>query len=148
MELKVEKLDLAMVDISGSILSKVNAEGVQFDNVNLAKSNINNTNMSGMAMNDVNMSESKITNANLSGTAIQDANFSHCDINHVHLFGTEFTNIVLPHEGDLNYSPEGRYKPVIFRNSNLTNMEIIDCDITGLKIYGVLIEELLKEKGE
>ncbi|WP_349403273.1 pentapeptide repeat-containing protein [Cohnella silvisoli] len=88
----------------------------------------------------------KITNANLSGTGIQHANLSHAVIDHVHLYGTEFLNIVLPQEGDGNFNPDGQYKPIIFRNSNLSNMEIIDCDISGLKINGILIEELLRDK--
>ncbi|WP_232189284.1 hypothetical protein [Cohnella silvisoli] len=77
---------------------------------------------------------------------MQHANLSHAVIDHVHLYGTEFLNIVLPQEGDGNFNPDGQYKPIIFRNSNLSNMEIIDCDISGLKINGILIEELLRDK--
>lgn len=55
MELKVEQLDLEMVDISGSRFQKVKAEELLFDNVNLAKTQIKNANMSGMALKDVNM---------------------------------------------------------------------------------------------
>ncbi|MGF7050786.1 uncharacterized protein YjbI with pentapeptide repeats [Paenibacillus sp. DS2015] len=146
MELKVEKLEVVMVDISGSTFKDVNAQELNFENVNLAKSQINNANMSGWVMNDVNLSELKITNANLSKTVIQNANLSHAVIDHVELIGTEFLNIVLPQQGDANYSPEGQYKPIIFRNSNLSNMELIDCDISGLKINGILIEELLRDK--
>lgn len=146
MGLEVEKLDVRMADISGSTFKEVKAQELDFDNVNLAKSRINNANMSEMVMNDVNMSDLKITNVNLSGTRIQHANLCHAVIDHAHLFGTEFNNIVLPLEGDGNFRADGQYKPIIFRNSNLTNMEIIDCDISGLKINGILIEELLKGK--
>lgn len=102
--------------------------------------------MSEMTLNDVNASEWKVTNINLSKTSIQNANMSNMNIDHVHLFGTEFTNIVLPSEGDGNYQPDGDYKPIVFKQCNLTNMEIIDCDIKGLKINGILIEELLKKQ--
>ncbi|WP_123040158.1 pentapeptide repeat-containing protein [Cohnella candidum] len=146
MELKKEKLALQMADISGSTFDKVNAQALIFDNVNLAGSKVNNANMSGVSFSDVNLSELKMSDANLSGARIEHANMSHLVVDHVHLFGTEFTNVVLPQEGDGNYLPDGQYKPIVFRNCNLSNMEIIDCDITGLKINGILIEELLKGK--
>lgn len=145
MQLETCKLELEMKNLSGSTFNNVNAQELDFDNVNLSKTKVNNANMSGMTLNDVNASEWKLTDINLSKTSIQNANMSHMKIEHVHLFGTEFTNIVLPSEGDGNYKPEGDYKPITFKQCNLTNMEIIDCDITGLKINGILIEELLKK---
>jgi uncharacterized protein YjbI with pentapeptide repeats len=146
MSLKVEQLHLQLRDISGSKWQDVRAEELDIDNVSLARTKINNVNMSEIMLHDINMSESKIS----------DANLSHNVINHIHLFGTEFHNIVLPIEGDVNYNPEGQYKPVSFqtcnlintqfKNCNLSNVEITDCDITGLKINGIFISDLLKEK--
>ncbi|WP_314591121.1 pentapeptide repeat-containing protein [Paenibacillus terrigena] len=146
MSLKVEPLDLQKADISGSKWQEVRAEELDIDNVSLAKTKINNVNMSEMSLNDVNMS----------GLGIQHANFSHAVIDQVHLFGTEFHNVVLPMEGEGNFNPEGKYKPVSFHNCNLSNgqlrncdlsnVEITDCDITGLKINGILIAELIKNK--
>lgn len=154
MELKVERLDFEMADLSGSRFQKVIAEDLYCDNVNLAKTQINNANMSGMALNDVNMSDFRISDANLSGAEIKYANFSHAVLDHVHLFGAEFRNVVLPSEGDDNYNSNGDYKPISFvncdlsngqlTNCNLTNLDIRDCDISGLKINGVLVEDLLK----
>ncbi|MBB3109602.1 uncharacterized protein YjbI with pentapeptide repeats [Paenibacillus phyllosphaerae] len=154
MSLKVEPLDLQKADISGSKWREVRAEELDIDNVSLAKTKINNVNMSQMSLNDVNMGGIKISNANLSGVGIQHANFSHAVIDHVHLFGTEFHNVVLPMEGDGNFNPEEKYKPVSFQNCNLSkgqlrncdlsNVEITDCDITGLKINGILISDLIK----
>ena len=98
--------------------------------------------MRNVSLNDVNMEGSRITNANLSGLGIKHANFSNAVIDHVYLFGTEFHNVVLPIEGDGNYNPDEQYKLTSFhncdltkaqiKNSNLSNMEIIDCDITEL----------------
>lgn len=146
MGLKVEKLDLTKVDISGSKWQEVNAEGLEINNVSLANTKINNVNMRRMILNDINMEECTIT----------DANFSNAVIDHVHLFGTEFRNIVLPIEGDGNFKQDGQYKSISFKDSHLaegqlmncdlTNMEIIDCDITGLKINGILIDELIRNK--
>ncbi|NOU94407.1 pentapeptide repeat-containing protein [Paenibacillus sp. LMG 31456] len=156
MGLNVEKLDLKMVDISGSKLQEVRAEELDINNVSLVKTKINNTNMSKMNLNDVNMGGTNISNANLSGIGIQHANFSHAVIDHVHLFGTQFHNVVLPQEGDGNYNPEGQYKPVSFHNCNLSNgqlrncdlsnVEIVDCDISGLKINGILLVDLIKNR--
>ncbi|MDW0117442.1 pentapeptide repeat-containing protein [Sporosarcina thermotolerans] len=154
--LNVKNFDLKKADISGSKWQEVKAEKLEIDNVSLANTKINNVNMSKMAINDVNLGDSKISNANLSGVGIQHANFSNAFIDHVHLFGTEFHNIVFPVEGEGNFNPDGQYKPISFLNSdltkgqfkncNLSHMEIIDCDITGLKINGILIEELIKNK--
>lgn len=86
-------------------------------------------------INNVNM------NVNMSGIKISDANFSHVIIDHVQLFGTEFHNVVLPMEGDGKYHPDGQ-----LRNCDLSNVEITDCDITGSKINGILISDLIKDK--
>jgi uncharacterized protein YjbI with pentapeptide repeats len=156
MGLSVEKFDLQRKDISGSRMQEVKAEELYLDNVSLAKTSIHNANMSQMSLNDINMSKSKISDANLSEFGIQHANFSHSVIDHVHLFGTEFRNVILPQEGDGNYSAEGKYKPISFencdlsnsqyRNCNLTNVELTDCNISGLKINGILIEELISRR--
>ncbi|WNR46201.1 pentapeptide repeat-containing protein [Paenibacillus roseipurpureus] len=145
MQLEPNKLEFEMKNISGSTFKKVNAQELDFDNVNLSKTKVNNANLSEMALNNVNASGWRLTDINLSQSCIQNANMSDMKIEHIHLMGTEFSNIILPVEGDGNYNPEGDYRPILFKNCNLTNMEIIDCDITGLKINGILIEELLKK---
>ncbi|WP_186576052.1 pentapeptide repeat-containing protein [Aquibacillus kalidii] len=144
MGLDMKKCDLQKVDISGSKWEEVNAEELIIDNVSLAKTTINNVNMSNMLLSDVNMS----------GVKIQHANFTHAVIDHVHLYGTEFRSVVFPLEGEGNFDPKGKYKPISFDNCDLTNgimkncnlsgLDILDCNITGLKINGVLVEDLLK----
>lgn len=145
MNLETNKFEFEMKNISGSSFKKVNAQELDFDNVNLSKTNVNNANMSEMTFNDVNAFSWKLTDINLSKTSIKNANMSHMNIENIHLIGTEFSNIMLPVEGDANYLPNGDYKPIKFKNCNLTNMEIVDCDISGLKINGILIEDLLKK---
>jgi uncharacterized protein YjbI with pentapeptide repeats len=153
MELKKEQYQLEMVDISGSTFTKVMAEKVSFDNVNLAGTMFNNINMSEVSINDVNLSGAKITGANISGGGIKDADMSHFVFEHIHLFGAEFHNVVLPQEGGDNYSPTSDYKAILFNNCklnnslvescDLSNMVISDCNITGLRINGYLIEDLI-----
>jgi hypothetical protein len=158
MELKTEQYNLEMADITGSKFSKVRAENLSFDNVNLARTVINNANMSELSLNDVNLSGTKITEANMSGTQIKAANMSHVVIDYVLLFGAEFQNIILPEEDDDHFRPNGDYKPIVFNNCNLTNSQVRDCDlsnmvisncnITGLRINGILIEELMKNSNK
>ncbi|MDD9268812.1 pentapeptide repeat-containing protein [Paenibacillus sp. GCM10023248] len=154
MDLKTDRLNVQMSDITGSTFSKLRAENMAFHDVNLAGTSIHNANMSGMAYNDINMQRSMITNVNLSNTRIQHASLSNAQVDHVHLFGTTFTNVVLPQKGDGNYREDGGYAPITFdhcqlsntriTNCDLSGVEIADCDITGLKINGIPVEQLLK----
>lgn len=156
MGLKVKTIILNKADISESKWQEVKAERLAVDNVSLAHSTLNNLDMENMKFNDVNMGENQLSNVNLSYVGIQQANFSHAVIKHVHLFGTEFHHIVLPEKGDGIFNPDGQYESIKFyncdlansklKNCNLANMELIDCDISGLKINGVLVEELMKNK--
>ncbi|NGZ76938.1 pentapeptide repeat-containing protein [Saccharibacillus sp. VR-M41] len=146
MGLEFEKLELERKDISGSTFTEVNAEGLSFANVNLSKTKIDNANLSEGTFNDINAGGLKLSNANLSNASIRHANMSGMKIDHVHLFGTEFSGIVLPQEGDGNYEPNGQYPPIVFDGCDLRHMEIRNCNIAGLKIDGILIEDLLKSK--
>ncbi len=40
---------------------------------------------------------------------------------------------------------EGMLCDSVFRRMDMTNVKIIDCDVTGMTIDGILITDLLKE---
>ncbi|WP_270168640.1 pentapeptide repeat-containing protein [Paenibacillus sp. SYP-B4298] len=145
MNLETSKLDYEMKNISGSTFKKMIAQALEFDNVDLSKTKVNNANMSEITLNDVNASGSRLSDINLSETFIKDANMSNMNIENIYLYGTEFSNITLPMEEEGRNCFDGNYRPIKFINCNLKNMEIVDCDITGLKINGILIEELIKK---
>ncbi|MDF2649414.1 MAG: hypothetical protein K0Q73_5219 [Paenibacillus sp.] len=139
-------MNMRRTDISGSKFQEVNAERLDFDDVNLAETRINNANLRALSLNDVNLTGSKITNGNLSDIVIENVQFT----------GAQFRNIDWPVEGeDANYDPEQKYRPVVFENCilrnsliskcDLSNVAITDCDITGLRINGIAIDELLNK---
>lgn len=144
MELKIDRLDVEMADISGSRFEKVKAEELYFNDVCLVRTRINNANMSEMALHDVNMT----------GFKISDANLSHLEIEGVQMGGAYIHNVGIPKEGNPHYNAKTAGQPIRFENCelrgsqisncDLSNVEVRDCEIKGMKINGIPVEELLK----
>ena len=98
----------------------------------------------GSSFSDVSAKNIKITDANLSGLEIEGAQIG----------GAFIHNIGMPPKGHPMYNPDARQRPVRFENCdlnnstitncNLENLVIGDCNVTGMKINGVLLEDLLK----
>jgi uncharacterized protein YjbI with pentapeptide repeats len=115
-----EKLDIKKAVITGSELETVNMSGSHFTDINLSKSRFINVNFS-------------------------DVYFAAAQIG-----GTHFKHIGPPPDKD---GKQERQRPVIFeegmlcdstfRKMDLSNAQIIDCDIEGMKIDGVLVTDLL-----
>jgi RNA polymerase sigma-70 factor (ECF subfamily) len=109
-----------MADISGSV----------FREVNLAESEFENANMSKVKMHDINLSDVSISAANLGG-----AHFKH-----------------IGPAPDANGKQE-RQKAVTFEEAmlcdstfdkvDLSNVKIIDCNVKGMTIDGVLVTDLI-----
>jgi uncharacterized protein YjbI with pentapeptide repeats len=64
-----------------------------------------------------------VTNADLSGSTFVDVNLSQARF------------------ADINF------KGATFSNVNLSDVEIDDCDVTGMRIHGILVSELLAAHG-
>ncbi|HZY35689.1 MAG TPA: hypothetical protein VFE53_03520 [Mucilaginibacter sp.] len=85
---------------------------------------------------------------------ITDANLSDLEIEGAQIGGAFIHNIGMPPEGHPFYDPNARQRPVRFENCdlrdsaisncNLENLVIDDCKVTGVKINGILLEDLLK----
>lgn len=94
---------------------------------------------------DVAMTNAKIVNANLSDLEIEGAQ----------LGGAYIHNIGMPPKDHPMFDPDARQRPLRFEDCDLNNstftkcdlnaVELIDCDIKGLKINGILIEELINQ---
>lgn len=119
---------------------KINAE-----HVCISDSTFHHVCAEHLTMNQVNMSGSKITDANLSDIEVDGAQ----------LGGAYFHNIGLPMDHGHAYQPnQARQRPIrfencdlndtVFRDCDLSNVDIVDCNISGLRIQGILIEELLE----
>ena len=111
---------------------------------------VKNQNIEASEFDDVCMSESKFTNINLSKSRFHDINFSDVQFTAAQIGGTVFKHIGPPPGKD---GTQERQRPVtfeeamlcdsVFRKVDLTNVQIVDCKIQGMKIDGVLVTDLL-----
>ncbi len=110
--------------------------------------NVRCQNIADSQFNDVNLAGASFTNINLSGSRFRDINFSDVEFTMAQLGGTVFKGIGLPPDSSLQ-----RQRPVtfedaalndsVFHNVDLSNVKIVDCNLTGMTIDGILVTELL-----
>ena len=115
------------------------------------KISINHDNIAGSEFEDLNMAGAQFTNINLSGSQFHDINFSDVLFTAALIGGTTFKHIGPMPDKD---GKQDRQRPVtfeegmlcdsVFRRMDMTNVKIIDCDISGMTIDGILVTELLK----
>ena len=114
------------------------------------KMNVKHDNIAESEFEDVNMSGSGFTNINLSGSRFHDINFSDVHFAAAQIGGCVFRHIGLP-PGRSDKTE--RQRPVtfeeatlsdsVFRKVDLSNVRIVDCNIEGMSIDGVLVTALL-----
>jgi uncharacterized protein YjbI with pentapeptide repeats len=109
-----------MADIAGSVFRDVNLAGAEFENVN----------MSQTRMHDINLSDISISAANLGG-----AHFKHLGPPPDQNGKQEKQKAVTFEEAQLCDST--------FKKVDLSNVKIIDCNIDGMSIDGVLVTDLI-----
>jgi uncharacterized protein YjbI with pentapeptide repeats len=107
-------------------------------------------NIAGSRFHDVNMAETEFDNVNMSKARFVNINLSDVTITAAQIGGARFKHIGLPPDKD---GKQERQRPVtfeemmlcdsIFRKVDLSNVRIIDCDITGMTIDGVLATDLV-----
>ncbi len=107
-------------------------------------------NLAGSVFNDVNLSGSAFENVNLSKTRMHDINLSDLDLSAAQIGGATFKHIGPPPNKE---GKQERQRPVTFeeamlcdstfRKVDLSNVKIIDCDVTGMTIDGVLVTDLI-----
>jgi uncharacterized protein YjbI with pentapeptide repeats len=116
------------------------------------KISVKHENIAGSEFEDLNMAGAQFTNINLSRSQFQDINFSDVHFAMAQIGGTTFKQIGPPPDQD---GKQDRQRPVtfeegmlcdsVFHRMDMTNVKIIDCDIQGMTIDGVLVTDLLKE---
>jgi uncharacterized protein YjbI with pentapeptide repeats len=107
-------------------------------------------NLAGSVFNDVNLAGAVFENVNLSNTKMHDINLSDLDLSAAQIGGAKFKHIGLPPD---KQGKQERQRPVTFeeatlcdstfRKVDLSNVKIIDCDVTGMTIDGVLVSDLI-----
>jgi uncharacterized protein YjbI with pentapeptide repeats len=108
-------------------------------------------NISGSEFEDLKMTGSRFTNINLSGSRFDDINFTDVLFTAANIGGTTFRYIGPMPDTD---GKQDRQRPVTFEEGmlcdstflrmDLTNVSIEECDITGLRIDGILVTDLLE----
>ena len=106
--------------------------------------------ISGSSFRDVNLAESEFENVNMSKTTMRDINLSDVSISAANLGGAHFKH--LGPAPDTNGKQE-RQKAVTFEEAqlcdstftrvDLSNVKIIDCNVKGMTIDGVLVTDLI-----
>jgi uncharacterized protein YjbI with pentapeptide repeats len=109
-----------MADISGSVFRDVNLAGAEFENVN----------MSQTRMHDINLSDLSVSAANLGG-----AHFKHLGPAPDKNGKQERQKAVTFEEAQLCDST--------FKKVDLSHVKIIDCNVDGMTIDGVLVTDLI-----
>ena len=109
-------------------------------------------NLSGSRFHDVNLSGADFNDVNLSGARFHNINLSDIRVSAVQIGGATFKHVGPPPDKDGN---QARQRPVrfeeavlcdsTFRKVDMSNVRIIDCNIEGMTIDGILVTDLLKE---
>ncbi len=101
------------------------------------------------------MDRSHFRDVSAKNIKITDANLSDLEIEGAQLGGAYIHNIGMPPEGHPMYNPDIRQRPLKFENCDLNNSTITNCNLSdvviedsnlsGMKINGILVEDLLKQ---
>lgn len=112
----------------------------------------NHANISGSKFHDVNLSGADFDNVNLSNARFHNINLSDIQVSAVQIGGATFKHVGPPPDKDGN---QARQRPVRFEEAmlcdstfqkvDMSNVKIIDCNIEGMTIDGMLVTDLLKE---
>ena len=107
-------------------------------------------NIAGSVFTDVNLSGAAFENVNMSRTRMHDINLSDLDLSAAQIGGARFKHIGPPPDKD---GKQERQRPVTFEEAmlcdstfkkvDLSNVRIIDCNVAGMTIDGVLVTDLL-----
>lgn len=119
-------------------------------NQNLAKSEFDDVCMTDTTFNNANLSKSRFENINLTGSRFHDINFSDVQFTAAQIGGTLFKHIGPPPDKAGNHPKqrpvtfeEATLNDSLFRKVDLSNVRIIDCNLTGMTIDGILLTDLL-----
>ena len=124
-------------------------------NQSIPSSQFDDVNMDGTKFSNVCLSNANFENINLSKSRFHDINFSDVTFAAAQIGGTTFKHIGPPPDKD---GKQARQRPVtfeemmlcdsVFRKVDLSNVQVVDCDITGMKIDGILVTDLLEAYGK
>lgn len=95
---------------------------------------------------DLNMAGCQFTSINLSNAKFHDINFSDVSFTAAQIGGALFKHIGPPPEKHEKHRPvtfeDALLNDSTFRKVDMTNVQIIDCNIEGMKIDGTLVTDM------
>lgn len=107
-------------------------------------------NLAGSVFNDVNLAGATFENVNLSMTRMHNINLSDVDVSAANLGGAHFKHTGPAPDKD---GKQARQKAVTFeeamlcdstfRKVDLTNVKLVECNLEGMTIDGVLVTDLI-----
>jgi uncharacterized protein YjbI with pentapeptide repeats len=128
---------------------------LEVENANINGSKFKDVNLSELNLENVCMSRAIIDDANMTGMVIKNANLSDLEIDGAQLGGAYIHNIGMPPEGHPHYDAAAKQRPLRFedcdlggseiKNSDLSMVEINNCKLDGMKINGILVQDLLEQ---
>jgi len=120
-------------NISGTTITNAMAQNLSFECCDASRISFNNANLSGGKISDANLSELVIAGAQWGGAQISDVGYSNDSDPQSgrHPVPVKFTHC--------NFS-EG-----LIDDSDLSNLRLENCNIEGLTINGIRIDELIEK---
>ncbi|MEQ2525135.1 GNAT family N-acetyltransferase [Bacillaceae bacterium CLA-AA-H227] len=131
-------------DISNVQFENCNMEKTECYQVNLAGSSFSNSNLMDTHFNNCNLSHSKFQNINFKHSLYADLNLSHSKVRLVTLGGVRFIDTDLGDDKEPISFERCDLQGTKISNSNLRNLQINTCDLTGMTIENIPVEKLLE----
>src|SRR5204862_364461 len=117
-------------------------------NLKSGKQLAEHANLSGSRFRDVNLAAAEFDNVNFSAARLTNVNLSDITVQFAQIGGARFCSVGPPPQID---GKQPRQRPAsfqnmmlgdsTFRNVDLSNVQIIDCNIQGMTIDGVLVTD-------
>lgn len=140
------KADYKSKDISNQKYIDCNMKESDFYDVSLSKSKFENVGMSEVNIQNSTINKAIITNVNLKETIIGDARMDKIEICHASIGGAYI------HDTNLGWFDETTpvnfercdFSNGRFKECDLSEVEFEDCNIKGMRINGILLDEIIK----
>ncbi|MEI2663033.1 GNAT family N-acetyltransferase [Rossellomorea sp. LJF3] len=131
-------------DLSGLQVEYSNMQETDFYGIDGSYSTFSNSNLMGAGFNNCNLSESRFQNINFQKALIADLNLSQSEMGHVTLGGVRVHDTNLGGKNEPIRFERCDFHGSSFENCQLNHVEMSNCDVTGMKINGISVEELME----
>ncbi|WP_440114581.1 GNAT family N-acetyltransferase [Paenibacillus sp. QZ-Y1] len=129
--------------LSGALSKDLDEPVIEFYQANLDSVRYSTSNLTNTRITDCNLSGSKLTNLNMTNILLADLRLSGSAIEFAALDGVHFRDTHLGPDSVPMQWAHCDLSGSRFSDCNLTNVQLDQCQVAGMKINGVAIEELL-----